>query len=78
MPMTLTQVQTSLANWITAYDRVSSGETYSMGGRTLTLTDAQTCRDQITWLQNQETRLLLKAAGGGSGVSHALSNFESE
>lgn len=37
------QVQAAALNWYNAYVAVSSGQTFSMNGRTLTRADADTC-----------------------------------
>lgn len=79
MALSLTQVQTSLSAWQTAYDAVSKGSSFSMNGRTLTRTDADLCWSQIARLQRMENRLLQQAStsDGKSRIS-SLASFSSE
>lgn len=76
MPMSLGQVQTSLALWQTAYDAVSKGQTFSMNGRSLTRSDADMCWLQITRLSRMENRLL-SAGAGANNTRHSLAKFVS-
>lgn len=50
---TRSELVQALKNWKAAYLAVSSGKSYSIGGRSLTRQDVATIRDQISWLTAQ-------------------------
>ena len=53
MALTLTQAQTALDAWIAADLAVAKGQSYSMNGRTLTLSNAKEIREQIQYWERR-------------------------
>ncbi len=53
MALTLTQAQTALDAWIAADLSVAKGQSYSMNGRTLTLSNAKEIREQIQYWERR-------------------------
>lgn len=53
MALTSTQAQTALDAWIAADLAVAKGQSYSMNGRTLTLSNAKEIREQIQYWERR-------------------------
>ena len=53
MALTSTQAQTALDAWIAADLAVAKGQSYSMNGRTLTLSTAKEIREQIQYWERR-------------------------
>ncbi len=47
--ITLAQAEAQLAVWLDANTKVASGQSYSIGGRSLSRTDASEIREQINY-----------------------------
>ena len=62
-PMTLAYATEQLAQWHKALEATSSGQSYSIGGRTLTRQDVQTVRDEIQRWHNTVTALQARQQG---------------
>jgi hypothetical protein len=63
MAISLEQAQAQLDAYLEASLKVSTGQEYTIGGRSLRRTDAREIRAQITFWERQVNRL----SGGGSG-----------
>jgi len=57
MALTLTQAQTALDAWIAADLAVAKGQSYSMNGRTLTLSNVKEVREQIQYWERRVATL---------------------
>lgn len=53
MPLTSLQAQTALDAWIAADLAVSKGQSYSMNGRSLTMSNAREIREQIQYWERR-------------------------
>lgn len=62
--LTLTQAKENLSAWIAADLAVSKGQSYSIGGRSMTRTDAKEITAKIKFWQNMVTALTSSTAGG--------------
>lgn len=62
--ITLEQAQAQLDAWLTANEKVASGQSYTIGDRSLTRADAKTILDQIKFWQGQVKALDRGEAGG--------------
>ena len=47
--ITKAQAEAKLATWLAAEDKVASGQSYSIGGRSLTRADLKAIRDSIQY-----------------------------
>lgn len=65
--LTLAVAQAHLDEWVAADSAVSSGQSYSIDGRSLTRANVADIRDQITYWNNQVNSLTAKAAGNNNG-----------
>lgn len=63
--ITLAQAQAKLTLWMTADDRVANGQSYSIGGRTLSRADAKLIRENIKFWNDWVVRL---SDGGNGGL----------
>lgn len=63
--ITLAQAEAQLALWLDANTKVASGQSYSIGGRSLSRTDASEIREQITYWDGWERKLSRSASGRG-------------
>lgn len=61
--ITLTQAQAQLDLWMTANSRVATGQSYSIGGRSLSRVDAAEIREQIDYWDAKVKQL--SASGSG-------------
>ena len=73
MPVTLAQAQTALSNWLAADVAVSSGQEYSLAGRSFTRVDAEQIRENINYWSRIEASLLRIDNGEGK-ISFAVAN----
>lgn len=58
--ITLAQAETQLSAWLTASEKVATGQSYTIpgpAGRTVTRVDADLIQSQITFWDNQVKRL---------------------
>lgn len=55
--ITLAQAETQLASWLAADTAVATGQSYSIGGRSLTRANAKEIRDNIVFWDKQVKRL---------------------
>ena len=69
MAMTLATAQTHLDAWTAADLAVSTGQAYSIGGRSLTRASAGEIREQLTYWQRIVDRLTAVAAGNSGNAS---------
>ena len=76
MPITLAQAEEKLASWMAADDAVSSGQSYSIGGRSLTRTNAAEIRNNIEYWNRMCTRL--SNSYGGIRVRSGVRSGEGE
>jgi hypothetical protein len=74
MPISLPQAQAALASWIAADAAVSSNQTYTIDGRTVSRADAEAITEKINYWSRVEAGLL-RQADGYSSVSVKLANF---
>lgn len=74
MPITLAQAQTALENWRQADIAVSSGQEYSLAGRSFTRVDAEQIRENINYWSRIEASLL-RIDNGESKISFAVANL---
>lgn len=63
--ITLAQAEAQLALWLDANTKVASGQSYSIGGRSLSRTDASEIREQITYWDGWVRKLSRSASGRG-------------
>lgn len=63
--ITLAQAETQLAAWLDADAKVAQGQSYSIGGRSLTRADARVITEKIDYWQRQVEVL---SAGGTRGI----------
>ena len=59
--ITLSQAEARLTAWLEADEKVAAGQSYSIGGRTLTRADAKIIRENIEYWDAKVKRL----SGGG-------------
>lgn len=71
MAFTLAVAQTHLDAWTAADLAVSSGQAYSIGGRSLTRADIVEVRNSITYWQREVSRATA-AAGGNVGSANLM------
>ncbi len=64
--LTLAQAQENLSAWIAADLAVSKGQSYSIGGRSMTRADAKAITEKIKFWQNLVNSL---TAGSGGGLT---------
>ena len=55
--ITLVQAETQLTSWLAADTAVATGQSYSIGGRSLTRANAKEIRDNITFWDKHVKRL---------------------
>jgi hypothetical protein len=55
--ITITQANAQLDSWLTASTAVATGQSYSIGGRSLTRANAKEIRENITFWDMQVKRL---------------------
>ncbi len=67
--ITLAQAQAKLAIWMEADDKVANGQSYSIGGRSLTRADAKMIRENIRFWNDWVTRLSDGGNGGATVVA---------
>lgn len=63
--ITLAQAQTQLDLWIAADTAVATGQSYTIGGRSLTRADAAEIRNNIIFWDSQVQRLSSSETSGG-------------
>lgn len=63
MGLTLEKIEELLTAWVNAYEKVSRGESVSMGNRSLTRSDADTCLRQISKLERMRDNKKAAIAG---------------
>lgn len=61
--MDIATAQEHLDAWLTADQAVAKGQSYTIGDRQLTRTDARVIRDRITYWQRVVNTLTAEAAG---------------
>ncbi len=66
--ITLAQAEAQLASWIAASTAVASGQSYSMGERSLTLTNAAEIRKSIEFWDAKVSELTASAGGSGRKI----------
>lgn len=72
-PWTLAELNTQLSGWKDALLAVSTGQSYSWAGRTLTRVDAGEIRDTIAYLSRQiQMKTAADAGGRGDGLRIAV------
>jgi len=76
MAITLAQAEAKLAAWMAADDAVASGQSYSIGGRSLTRANAAEIRNNIDYWNRMCTRL--GNSYGGIRVRFGIRNGEGE
>lgn len=76
MTITLASAQTQLAAWLAASEALAQGQSYSMGGRSLSMANATEVREMINYWSGVEARLLHAAnTGRNPRAGYALSRF---
>lgn len=65
--ITLAQAEAQLALWIAADTAVATGQSYTIGWRSLTRAQAREIRENIIFWDSQVKRLATEASGG-SGI----------
>lgn len=68
MAMTKAQAQEHLDAWLAADKALATGQSYSIGNRTLSRENAQEVRNQIQYWEGRVRELATVAAGGRPGV----------
>ena len=72
MAISLADAQTALSAWVAADLAVATGQSYSIGNRTLTRADAGEITDKIAYWSRVEAQLQRSAAGENrNGFSQA-------
>jgi len=69
MPLDLAEAQTLLDLWIAADKAVATGQSYTIGGRSLTRTNAREITEKIKFYQGQVNAL---TDGGGAVVKRVV------
>ncbi len=64
MGLTLERIEELLEAWVNAYEKVSRGESVTMGNRSLTRADADVCMRQINRLEKMRRERKAGIAGG--------------
>lgn len=64
--ITLATAEAKLATWLAAEEKVAAGQSYSIGGRSLTRANLSEIREQINFWNSHAERL--SASGGRSGM----------
>jgi hypothetical protein len=62
--ITLAQAEARLASWLEADAAVAKGQSYSVGGRSVSRTDAAVIRENITFWEGKVTQLQSGGSGG--------------
>lgn len=73
--ISLEQAEAKLAAWMEADDAVTKGQSYSIGGRSLTRANASEIRNNITYWNNFVIRL---SNGGGIRVRYGAPNGDGQ
>lgn len=63
--ITLAQAEAQLTLWLAADTAVATGQSYTIGGRQLTRTDAREIRENIVFWDSQVKRLSSSETSGG-------------
>jgi len=63
--VTLAQAEQHLSEWLAADTAVAKGQGYSIGGRSLTRTNANEIRENIKFWRGEVTRLERQSQTGG-------------
>jgi len=66
-PITLAQAQTNLTAWMSASEALATGQTYTIGGRSLSRADWSDVQTAITFWARQVNDLSAAAAGATRG-----------
>jgi hypothetical protein len=66
--ITLAQAEAQLTLWLAADTAVATGQAYTIGGRSLTRTNAKEIRENIIFWDSQVKRLATEASAAGSGI----------
>lgn len=74
MPVSLSDAQTALAAWVAADLAVATGQSYSIGSRTLTRADAEEITKKISYWSMVEASLQ-RAAASEPKLSTSLAKF---
>lgn len=61
--ITLAQAETQLAAWLECSEKVATGQSYTIGGRSLTRANAQYILDQIDFWDQKVKALTANASG---------------
>lgn len=61
--ITLAQAEAKLATWMEADERVATGQSYSIGGRSLSRVDAAEIRERIDYWDAKVKQLSASASG---------------
>lgn len=69
--ITLQQAETQLAAWLAADEAVSKGQSYSLGGRTVTRADAAVITQKIDYW-DRKVKELQDGSSGGRRVRHGV------
>lgn len=69
--ITLAQAEAQLALWLTASEKVAAKQSYSIGGRSLTLADLSDIQQQIEYWDRQ-VKILSRAASGRRGPRYGV------
>ena len=73
-PFTLAQIDAQIQAWYDASLAVSTGQSYSYGGRTLTRANVREIRDNLKyWTQQREALLSVGQGGRGDNVMIGVS-----
>lgn len=74
--ITIAQAQAKLAAWLAADDAIAAGQSYSIGGRSLTRVNAAEIRNNIEFWERKVIRL--SNGTGGIRCRYASRNGEGE
>lgn len=69
--ITLAQAEARLADWLAADEAVATGQSYTIGGRTMTRANAAEIRKNISYW-NDWVRRLSRGAGGAARVRYGV------
>jgi len=67
--ITLAQAEAKLAIWLDAEDKVAAGQSYSIGGRSLTRADLKMIGERVTYWDRKVKEL---SAVGGPAFNHGI------
>ncbi len=67
--ITLAQAEAKLATWLEAEDKVASGQSYSIGGRSLTRADARLIGERVEYW-DRKVKVLSNV--GGPAINYGI------